>query len=74
MVNENLLTPAYISYIEAKQSKKLFNKIKNKNTPIKKGKLTHINLWGKYEVASINVNQYYILFVTMPHDMLPFIF
>ena len=27
------------------------------------GKLTHIDLWGKYSITSINRNQYYILFV-----------
>jgi len=27
------------------------------------GELTHIDLWGKYSIASISGNQYYILFV-----------
>ena len=27
------------------------------------GALTHIDVWGKYEVASINGHQYYIIFV-----------
>jgi IS30 family transposase len=27
------------------------------------GELTHIDLWGKYAVRSINNNQYYLLFV-----------
>jgi hypothetical protein len=27
------------------------------------GELTHIDLWGKYSITSINGNQYYILFV-----------
>ena len=29
----------------------------------KSGELTHIDLWGKYDIASINGHQYYILFV-----------
>ena len=29
----------------------------------KPGELTHIDMWGKYEVASINSHQYYIVFV-----------
>ena len=29
----------------------------------KSGELTHIDLWGKYEVASINGHQYYIVFI-----------
>ena len=31
--------------------------------PTKPGKLTHMGLWGKYDVASINGNQYYLLMV-----------
>ena len=31
--------------------------------PMKPGKLTHMDLWGKYDVASINGNQYYLLMV-----------
>jgi len=27
------------------------------------GELTHINMWGKYCISSINGNQYYIIFV-----------
>jgi hypothetical protein len=27
------------------------------------GDLTHIDLWGKYSITSINGNQYYILFI-----------
>ena len=29
----------------------------------KPGELTHIDVWGKYRVASINGNQYYTIFV-----------
>ena len=27
------------------------------------GELTHIDIWGKYSITSINRNQYYILFI-----------
>lgn len=33
------------------------------NRKMEPGDLTHIDLWGKYDVVSINGNQYYILFV-----------
>ena len=38
-----------------------FNQTANRVT--KPGELTHIDLWGKYCVESINGNQYYIVFV-----------
>ena len=47
--------------IQAKQTIEPFNKTKNQIT--KPGNITHINLWGKYDIASIHGNQYYILFV-----------
>ena len=47
--------------IQAKQSVKPFNGIPDRKT--KPGELTHIDLWGKYDIASINGHQYYILFV-----------
>ena len=46
---------------EAKQSVKPFNKTLNRK--MEPGDLTHIDLWGKYDVVSINGNQYYILFM-----------
>src|SRR5260370_25565183 len=41
----------------------------------KKGQITHINLWGKYDVMSIRGNQYYLLLVddTTPYVTLKFI-
>ena len=48
-------------WVQAKQSVKPFNGIPDRKT--KPGELTHIDLWGKYDIASINVHQYYILFV-----------
>ena len=47
--------------IWAKQTIEPFNKTTNQIT--KPGNITHIDLWGKYDVASIHGNQYYILFV-----------
>ena len=47
--------------VQAKQSVKPFDGIPDrKSIP---GELTHIDLWGKYDIASINGHQYYILFV-----------
>ena len=46
---------------QAKQAIQPFNKTSKHIT--KPGDLTHIDLWGKYEVSSIHGNQYYILFV-----------
>jgi len=47
--------------IEAKQSVIPFNKGKERD--MEPGDLTHVNVWGKYDVASINKFQYYLLFV-----------
>jgi len=46
---------------EAKQSVILFNK--KEDHEIEPGELIHINVWGKYEVASINGSCYYLLLV-----------
>jgi len=61
-VNENTLMPACESCTQAKQTVKEFPK-KTEHTKRQKGKLTHIDLWGKYDVASINGKQYYLLLV-----------
>ena len=47
--------------VQAKQSIKPFDGIPDRKS--KPGELTHIDLWGKYDIASINGYQYYILFV-----------
>ena len=47
--------------VEAKQHVKPFPKNVNRKT--EPGELTHIDLWGKYAIRSINGNSYYILFV-----------
>ena len=50
-----------VACMEAKQTEEPFNKTTNRVT--KPGELTHIDVWGKYRVASINGNQYYTIFV-----------
>ena len=50
-----------IACTESKQTVEPFGKSAERKT--EPGELTHINLWGKYSIASINGNQYYILFV-----------
>ena len=53
--------PDCVACMEAKQSVELFGQSSDRET--KPGDLTHIDLWGKYDTASINGNHYYILFV-----------
>jgi hypothetical protein len=50
-----------VACTEAKQSQKPFSKSTDRTTA--PGELTHIDLWGKYDVTSINGNQYYIVLV-----------
>ena len=53
--------PDCVACTEAKQFEEPYNKKATRQT--KPGELTHIDLWGKYEVTSINGHQYYALFV-----------
>ena len=53
--------PDCIACIESKQTVEPFSKTTERKT--KPGELTHINVWDKYNVASINQNYHYILFV-----------
>lgn len=53
--------PDCITCTEAKQTVEPFRKVSSRKT--QPGKLTHMDLWGKYRVVSINGNQYYIVFV-----------
>jgi hypothetical protein len=46
---------------EAKQSQKPFSR--STEWTNKSGELTHVDLWGKYDITSINSNQYYIILV-----------
>jgi hypothetical protein len=50
-----------IAYTEAKQHVEPFPKAIKRST--KPGELTHIDLWGKYAVNSINGNKYYLTMV-----------
>ena len=54
--------PDCISCTQAKQSRKPFDP-KSDMRCTNKGELTHIDLWGKYDVTSINGHQYYLLLV-----------
>ena len=62
-LNVNLLTPKpdCIACIEAKIHEAPYGPTTKKFT--KPGELTHIDLWGKYDVASIHSNSYYLLMV-----------
>ena len=51
--------PDFIACTESKQIVKPFGEPTKKKT--EPGELTHINLWGKYSVKSINGNNYYII-------------
>jgi GAG-pre-integrase domain len=53
--------PDCIACTEAKQSVEPFNAVSHRTT--EPGELTHMDLWGKYDVTSIHGHQYYILFV-----------
>ena len=53
--------PDCVACTEAKQSEEPFNKTTNQVT--KPSELTHMDVWGKYRLASINGNLYYIIFV-----------
>ena len=53
--------PNCVACTESKQSVEPFGQPTDQKT--EPGELTHIDLWGKYDIASINGNQYYILFV-----------
>ena len=57
--------------VQAKQSVKPFEGILDRKS--KPGELTHIDLWGKYDIASINGHQYYIYSLMMQQDMSLFI-
>ena len=53
--------PDCTTCVEAKQHVKSFPKVTNRKT--EPGELSHIDLWGKYSIQSINGNSYYVLFV-----------
>jgi transposase InsO family protein len=60
-VNSQSSKPDCIACTESKQSIEPFGSSSDWQTV--PGELTHIDLWGKYDVASINGNNYFILLV-----------
>ena len=60
-VDEDSPKPDCIACTEAKQHVKPFPKSSIRKTEA--GELTHIDLWGKYLIRSINGHQYYLLLV-----------
>jgi hypothetical protein len=60
-VDTRMPKPDCVACTEAKQSQEPFSKSTDRTT--EPGELTHIDLWGKYDITSINGNQYYIVLV-----------
>src|SRR5262245_7803220 len=60
-VNTHTTKPDCVACTEAKQHVEPFPKHTSRQE--EPGGLTHIDLWGKYAIRSINGNQYYLLFV-----------
>jgi len=60
-IDQNSPKPDCIACPEAKLSEAPYGPASGRLT--KPGELTHMDLWGKYDVASINGNQYYLLMV-----------
>ena len=60
-VDQNSPMPDCVACTEAKLSVKPFGKTPERDTKL--GELTHIDLWGKYDIMSITGHQYYIVFV-----------
>ena len=60
-IDMNSLKPGCVACTEAKLSEAPYSPESECQT--KPGELTHMNLWGKYNVASIHGNQYYLLLI-----------
>lgn len=60
-VDPNTPTPDCVACTEAKQHIEPFDKSQRKE--LEPGNLTHVDLWGKYDVASIHANLYYIVLI-----------
>ena len=60
-VNTRTPKPDCVACTEAKLTEEPYNKKVERQT--KPGELTHMDLWGKYDIMSINGHQYYALFV-----------
>jgi len=53
--------PDCVACTEAKHSEKPFGLAEKRVTKL--GELTHVDLWGKYEIASIHGSQYYLIMI-----------
>ena len=53
--------PNCIACTGAKHSEKPYRLAEKKQ--LKLGQLTHVDVWGKYETASINKHQYYVVMI-----------
>jgi hypothetical protein len=60
-VDMHMPKPDCVACTESKQTVELFSPKSNWKTEPRE--LTHIDLWGKYNIVSINGNHYYILFI-----------
>jgi hypothetical protein len=60
-VDKDSPKPDCVACTEAKQHTEPFPESTTRHT--EPGELTHIDLWGKYAIKSINGHQYYLLFV-----------
>ena len=60
-IDTNSPKPDCIACTEAKLSETPYGPTSGR--PTRPGELTHMDLWGKYDVASIHGNQYYLLMV-----------
>jgi len=61
LVDQTSPIPDCIACIQAKQTVKPFSPSTQTNT--NPGDLTHIDLWGKYNISSINGSYYYLLMI-----------
>jgi GAG-pre-integrase domain len=61
IMNKTSLKPDCIASIQVKQSEKAFGQSSQQKT--KPGEMTHMDLWGKYEITSINWSLYYLLMI-----------
>jgi hypothetical protein len=57
----NSLKPNCIACTEAKLSVAPYGPMSK--CPMKPGELTHMDLWGKYDIAEIHGNSYYLLMI-----------
>src|SRR5258708_23958003 len=60
-INMKTNTPECPACIQGKQ---MVHALKGQNTVChEKGQITHMDLWGKYDVASVRGNQYFLLLI-----------